>query len=185
MEPHSERRWPIFVALIFISIALGYYLGLGRGSQSVNRDEMVATSTPDIQSTTDPVNNMLLIQGGEFGDEQIPLSKPVQLTISVKGKYLYSEDPRSQVSGKVCFEQSVVASGTRALFCFDNADEAAAIFGIQKGFSDGGDRCTVAASAQIEIKDYTKFTADLGGYDRATLTNVISVGNPSFVPCSK
>ena len=82
--------------------------------------------------------------------------------------------------GKICFKP---VSSNLALFCFSNADEAFAIFGIQKGFSDGSDKCTVEGEASVEIKNYQKLTGEVGGDDSAIITKVISSSEQKFLLC--
>jgi len=181
-ENRPKSKWPVIILIILILGALGYFFVWEKGSQ-VNTPSQ---TTPSTSENTNPRPSVIPpgIQG-EFGDEVStpPPAPPKKITLS--GKYSYSEDTKSSVVGKVCFVPDQVVSGVGKQFCFNNQDEVFAIFGLQRGFSDGSKQCTVSAKASIEIQGYTKFTSDVGGYDSATLTKVTSKGAQSFSACQK
>lgn len=185
-DNRPKSKWPWVLALILI-LVVGYFLW----SKYKTTPQVLPGSngTSANSETTNPRPGTLPpgVQG-EFGDEvsNPPVQAPVPpKKITLSGKYIYSEDIKSQAVGKVCFTPDVSAPSSVKQFCFNNGDEVFAIFGLQRGFSDGSKQCTVSAKATIEIKDYTKLTADVGGYDSATLTKVISSGTQTFSACQK
>jgi hypothetical protein len=175
----SSRPWLLVIIVIVLAGLIGFYLG--------NKKEVEAPLENTIEETEEtelPVQNSTTTSmpaQGEFGDEVEVVKPKIEQPVTVIGRYSYSEDPESSVAGKVCFTPSTISSIKR--FCFDNGDEAFAIFGIQQGFSNGTSECTVSAPATIEIKGYARVTSDLGGYDKATLTKVVSVGSESYAAC--
>lgn len=186
-ENRPKSKWPWILVVLIILIGLGYFFWTKNKAPEVLPG---SNGTSANSETTNP-RPSTIPEGvqGEFGDEALTTTAPPAplppKIITLSGKYVYSEDIKSQTVGKVCFIPDPSTVGVGKQFCFDNGDEVFAIFGLQKGFSDGAKQCTISAKAKIEIKDYTKLTADVGGYDSATLTKVISLGTPAFSPCQK
>ncbi len=174
MKPRYPK-WIIIIVVLAILVVVAIFL------KKDESQDIITPEKPDYEEIVVPEE--LSPIKGEFGDEQIYYpAKPTKIT--VKGRYVYSEDIKSSTVGKVCFEPNEDSTGLGENICFDNKDEAFAIFGIQRGFSDGSLRCTVSAPATIEIMGYSKLTADVGGYDSATITKVVSVGEQSFENCN-
>lgn len=169
------------VALCFIVFRLTQDDALYINNSTVSEETKSQNEGEDSQVNPIPAGTQ-----GEFGDEPVsskPVVVPLPKKITVAGTYSYSEDPKSPVAGKVCFEATQTTNEIGKQFCFDNSDEAFAIFGIEMGFSDGEAKCTISAPATVTIMNYSKRASDVGGYDIATLTNVSSSGSVSFSAC--
>jgi len=184
-----KKNTILFIVVIVIAIALGaiYFLNKSNSSSYTAPANMGTPAQTGSVNTmpTDSAGNPIK---GEFGDpaeDAQPIRVPVVEKKTVKGSYFYSEDSTSQYAGKICFRADTTTQGVAKTFCLDNADEAFAVLGITKGFGDGSKECIVTATATIEVKNYTKLTGDADGYDRATLTNLITSGEQSNLACEK
>lgn len=173
------RTSTIWVVVLVVLIASGgLFLYVKNDGKSETTFEYIGG---DSQSKTDETNEPNSSTETTPKDDS-PETKPkVEEKITVSGTYSYSEDSKSKLSGKICF--TPVSSSALKLFCFSNKDEAYALFNIEKGFSDGSTKCTVEGSATIEIKSYQKLTGEVGGYDSAIITKVISSGTQKFSAC--
>jgi Co/Zn/Cd efflux system component len=184
-----KKNTIMFVAVLGLVATLGVIYFLNKNNSS-RYTAPVNVGTP---TQTKPADNRLTDSAGnpikgEFGDpvyEGEPIQAPVVEKKIVKGSYFYSEDSASQYAGKICFRANTTTQGVAKTFCLDNADEAFAVLGISKGFGDGLKKCIVTAAATIEVKNYTKLTGDADGYDRATLTSLITSGEQTNLPCGE
>ena len=182
---NSKVLWGIIVILVG-ALIWSFFLR-GDSSNIDPEGTLINTSSENTSSTqtntsTSPIPTVTV-------PKVIP---PVKVIVS--GQFNYSEDINSPIypAGRVCFSVDSATAGKIAkwseakktpYFCFENKDEAFPLFNIEKGFSDGSKQCTVLAPATVEIKNYQLLTGDVGGYDSAILTKVISIGKKSFLGC--
>lgn len=181
-----KKNTILFIVVVSLAIALGalYLLNKNNSSQYVAPvTEVAPTQGEPTNIPTDSAGNPIKGEFGEPAPESASQQIPVVEKKTVTGFYFYSEDSTSQYAGKICFRANTTTQGVAKTFCLDNADEAFAVIGIKKGFSDGSKKCIVTAVATIEVKNYTKLTGDADGYDSATLTKLVSSGEQSNLAC--
>jgi len=175
----------IWFFLILILAGAGYYYFFKDKKVVEAPVQTPATSTPT--KTIDKPAGMPEGAQAEFGEEAAfapePTKTPVPKILTIEGTYTYSEDPKSSQIGKVCFIPNQTTSTIGKLVCFDNQDEVFAVLGIQKSFSDSNKSCSLSVPATIEVKNYTRLTGDVDGYDSATLIKVNSQGKQTTLPC--
>lgn len=182
---NKQSNAPIWFFLILILAGGGYYFFV-KNKKIVEAPVKTPATTTPAKEIEKPVGMPEGVQG-EFGEEvAFPTEKtqaPVPKILTLSGTYTYSEDPESNMIGKVCFVPNQTSPTISKLICFDNQDEVFAVLGIQKGFSDSDKSCTLSAPVTVEIKNYTRLTGDVGGYDSATLLKVSSQGKQTVTAC--
>ncbi|OHA88826.1 MAG: hypothetical protein A2741_00505 [Candidatus Zambryskibacteria bacterium RIFCSPHIGHO2_01_FULL_43_27] len=173
------RNSIIWIAvLVILLISGGLYFYSQNNGENGTTFEYIGSNSQGVEDTGAESPSVLEPLPKNNPSETEPL---IEEKITVSGAYSYSEDSNSKLAGKICFTPA--SDSKLSLFCFSNKDEAYALFNIEKGFSDGSTKCTVEGSAVIEIKNYQKLTGEVGGYDSAIVTRVISTGGQKFLPC--